>query len=255
MAEAFGIKGRGAFYEDVGAIRDVVQNHMLQVLALLAMDPPSSLAHAAIGDEKLRLFRTLQTLAPADVVRGQFQGYRGQAGVAAQSTVETFAALRIAIDNWRWQGVPFYIRAGKKMPVTCTEVLVRLHHPPQQIFPDEPPNHTNSMRFRLSPDVVLAQRARVKRAGEAMVGTDVELIAQGDTHDDMLPYERLLGDAIDGDAALFTRGDCVEEAWRVVNPVLNDEAGLYPYQPGTWGPDKSAALIQNGCWHDPIMED
>lgn len=254
MAEAFGIKGRGAFYEGVGAIRDVVQNHMLQVLALLAMGPPAGAGPDQMRDEKLRLFRTLRTLAPGDVVRGQFHGYRDEAGVAPDSRVETFAALRLFIDNWRWAGVPFHIRAGKCLPVTCTEVLVRLRPPPQVVFPDDPPHAANTLRFRLSPQVVLAQGARVKAPGEAMAGRDVELIAQGDSSEDMLPYARLLGDAIDGDPTLFTRSDCVEEAWRVIAPVLDDAVPLHVYRKGSWGPRAAAMLVGAGGWHDPVAE-
>lgn len=254
MAEAEGINGRGAFYDEVGAIRDVVQNHMLQVLTLLAMDAPAGEGPDAMRDEKLRLLRTLRSLTPDDVVRGQFDGYRDQPGVAAGSTVETFAALRLFIDNWRWAGVPFHIRAGKCLPLSCTEVRVRLRPPPQSIFVDDPPHCANSLRFRLSPEVVLAQCERVKAPGEAMVGREIELLAQRDTAGDMQPYERLLGDALEGKAALFTRDDCVEEAWRVVDPVLDDATPVRPYAPGGWGPAEAAALTGHEGWYDPQPE-
>jgi glucose-6-phosphate 1-dehydrogenase len=253
MAEAFGVQGRGAFYDEVGAMRDVVQNHLLQVLALLAMDPPVNTGADALRDEKLRLFRAIRPLAPDQVVRGQFAGYRNETGVAPNSNVETYVAMRLAIDNWRWAGVPIYIRAGKNLPLTCTEVQVELVRPPQRLFPDDPPHAANTLRFRLSPDVLIAQGARVKAPGEAMAGRDVELIARRAAHEDRLPYERLLGDALRGDAALFTRDDCVEAAWAVVQPALNETAPVEPYEPGTWGPAGAARLIAGGHWHNPHL--
>ncbi|MFP5405067.1 MAG: glucose-6-phosphate dehydrogenase, partial [Gammaproteobacteria bacterium] len=255
MAEAFGVQGRGRFYDEVGAIRDVVQNHMLQVLTLLAMDPPVDHGPDALRNDKLRLFRAIQPLSPDAVVRGQFAGYRDEDGVAPDSQVETFAALRLYIDTWRWAGVPFYIRAGKKLPVTCTEVRVELACPPQKVFPNDARHEPNYLRFRLSPEVLVGLGARVKSPGGGMTGTDVELIARDDTSDDMLPYERLLGDAIRGDASLFARDDAVEAAWRVVDPVLGDATPVAPYEPGSWGPDAAQALILGGGhWHDPRTE-
>jgi glucose-6-phosphate 1-dehydrogenase len=252
MAEAFGVQGRGAFYDEVGTIRDVVQNHLLQVLTLLAMDPPMDQNARARRNEKLRLFRAIRPLARGDIVRGQFAGYRDEKGVVKGSNVETFVAMRLAIDTWRWAGVPFYIRAGKNLPLTCTEVWVEFARPPLTIFSKDPAHSPNSMRFRLSPDVVIAQGARVKVPGEAMIGTDVELIARKDTQGSMLPYERLLGDALRGDSTLFTRDDCVEAAWAIVDPVLNDRRAVEIYAPGSWGPKSSQKLIaKHGRWHDP----
>ncbi len=251
MAESFGVQGRGAFYDEVGTIRDVVQNHLLQVLALLAMDAPINESTQALCDEKLRLFRAIRPLSTDAIVRGQFDGYRRESGVAADSDTETFVAIRLAIDTWRWAGVPFYIRAGKNLPVTCTEIRVDLLRPPQNLFPEDAAHATNSVRFRLSPDMVIAQGARVKTPGEAMVGNNIELVAREDSSDDMLPYERLLGDALRGDASLFTRDDCVEAAWDVVQPVLHDRRPVEPYAPGTWGPDSAERLIAGGGWHDP----
>ncbi len=255
MAEAFGVQGRGRFYDEVGAIRDVVQNHMLQVLNLLAMDPLVHHGPDALRSEKLRLFRAIEPLAPDAIVRGQFAGYRDEDGVAADSSVETFAALRLYIDTWRWAGVPFYIRVGKKLPVTCTEVRVELSCPPQKVFKNDVAHPSNYLRFRLSPEVLIGIGARVKAPGERMVGTDVELISRDDTSDDMLPYERLLGDAIRGDASLFARDDCVEAAWQVVDPVLGDATPVSTYAPGSWGPAAAQGVITgNGHWYDPRNE-
>jgi glucose-6-phosphate 1-dehydrogenase len=255
MAEDFGVQGRGRFYDEVGAIRDVVQNHMFQVLALLAMGPPANRSADAMRDEKLRLFRSMRPLRPEDVVRGQFEGYLKEPGVAKNSTVETFAALRIHMDTWRWSGVPFFIRAGKQLPVKCTEVLVRLKNPPQQVFDDTPDGAANHFRFRLSPDVVISLGARVKEPGEVMKGLPVELVAHRHVRTAMAPYERLLGDAIDGDSALFTRDDCVEEAWRVLDPVLGNKVPVHRYKPGTWGPKQADALIADaGGWNNPRLD-
>jgi glucose-6-phosphate 1-dehydrogenase len=252
MAEDFGVQGRGRFYDEVGALRDVVQNHMLQVLALLAMGPPANRSADAMRDEKLRLFRSMRPLRPEDTVRGQFDGYLEEPGVASGSTVETFAALRIHMDTWRWDGVPFFIRAGKQLPLKCTEVLVRLKNPPQRVFDDIPNGAVNHFRFRLSPDVKISLGARVKEPGEAMKGRPVELLAHRDARAEMAPYERLLGDAIEGDSALFTRDDCVEEAWRVLDPVLGDKVPVRKYKPGSWGPRDADALIADaGGWNDP----
>ena len=254
MAEDFGVQGRGKFYDEVGAIRDVVQNHMFQLLALLAMGPPANRSADALRDEKLRLFRSMRPLKPEDVVRGQFDGYLKEPGVAKKSTVETFAAVRVHMDTWRWAGVPFFIRAGKQLPVKCTEVLVRLKKPPQQVF-DDSPGLANHFRFRLNPDVVISMGALVKEPGEAMKGLPVELIAHRHVRTAMAPYERLLGDAIDGDSVLFTRDDCVEEAWRVLDPILGNETPIRKYKPGTWGPKEADALIAHaGGWNDPQLD-
>ena len=260
MAERFGVQGRGAFYDDVGAIRDVIQNHLLQVVALLAMDEPIGDDAAAIHAEKLRLFRAMKPLQPGHLVRGQFRGYREEAGVAADSNVETYAALRLEIDTWRWAGVPFYIRAGKRMPITATEVTVDLKPPPLSIFRDDRdaggngPKHSNYFRFRLGPEVVIATGARVKRAGEAMRGEDVELVARHQPLGAAPPYERLLGDALRGDAGLFTRDEAVEEAWRVVDPVLDLPTPVETYESGSWGPASARGMVAGEQWHDPGAE-
>ena len=252
MAENLGVEGRGRFYEEAGAIRDVVQNHMLQVVALLAMEPPLGSDPEAIRDEKERLFRAMRPLAPADVVRGQFRGYRDEDGVARDSQVETFAAVRLHIDTWRWAGVPFYIRVGKQLPVTATEVLVELKRPPQAVF-DLTPDQSNYLRFRLSPQVFISLGARAKVPGEAMIGEEVELIARHHSGDEMTPYERLLGDALRGDAALFAREDGVEAAWRVVDPILGNAAPIHEYEPDTWGPPEADQIIAgDGGWHNPM---
>jgi len=264
MAEDFGIQGRGAFYDDVGAIRDVVQNHLLQVVALLAMDAPIGDDALAIQAEKLRLFRAMRPLRPEHTVRGQFAGYREEAGVRPDSNIETFAAMRLEIDTWRWAGVPFYIRAGKRLPLTATEVTVDLKCPPMAIFdadferhgkPGHPLPRSNYFRFRLGPDMVIATGARVKRPGEAMRGEDVELVARHQPSRGAPPYERLLGDALRGDSSLFTRDEAVEEAWRVVDPVLEMETPVALYAPGTWGPSSADSVVVEGDgWHDPIPE-
>lgn len=254
MAEKFGVQGRGKFYEEVGAIRDVVQNHLLQVLVLLAMDPPAGRDAESLRAEKLRLFRALRPLDPADVVRGQFRGYRDEPGVAPDSPVETFAALRLQIDSWRWAGVPFYIRAGKCMPLTATEVRIDLKQPPIGIFDEISALESNYLRFRLSPEVVISLGARVKRPGEAMTGEAVELVARHSPAGEKGPYERLLGDAMRGDTSLFTRDDSVEAAWRIVEPALGTGPVL-PYEPGTWGPSEAAAIVESDeGWHDPRPE-
>ncbi|HET8898203.1 MAG TPA: glucose-6-phosphate dehydrogenase [Rhodanobacteraceae bacterium] len=255
MAEAFGVEDRGHFYDETGCIRDVVQNHMLQVLALLAMDAPADPGAEALRNEKLRLFRTVKPLKPANVVRGQYQGYRKIDGVKRGSTVETYAALKFEIDSWRWAGVPFLIRAGKGLPTTCCEVVATLRAPPVDVF-GERGEHPNHVRFRLSPEVQTALGTRVKRPGEGMHGEALELIAHDDPGDDMPPYVRLLGDAIEGDHALFTRDDCVEAAWRIVNPILDDATPLHRYRRGSWGPKEAVALLDAGDqWSNPVRKD
>jgi glucose-6-phosphate 1-dehydrogenase len=252
MAESFGVEDRGRFYDEAGAIRDVVQNHLLQVTALLAMEPPYGRDPEDQRDEKARVFKAMRPLQPADVVRGQFRGYREVAGVAPDSQVETFAALRLYLDTWRWAGVPFYIRAGKHLPVTATEVLVELKRPPQAVFGEVEPGQANYVRFQLSPRILLLLGARAKLPGEAMAGEQVELVACHQHGDEMDPYERLLGDAARGDASLFAREDSVEAAWEVVDPVLGAATPLYEYEPGTWGPTEADALIAaDGGWHSP----
>ena len=255
MAESFGVQGRGSFYEEVGTMRDVVQNHLLQVIALLAMDAPVGSDPESMRAEKLRLFRAMRPLDPAQVVRGQFRGYRDEAGVAPDSQVETFAALKLSIDTWRWAGVPFYIRAGKRLPITATEVKVDLKIPPLAIFDRTDPAQSNYFRFRLGPEVVISAGARVKRAGDEMRGEPVELVANRSLASEDLPYERLLGDAMAGDASLFTRDDSVEAAWRVIDPIVHNPAPVIEYEPGTWGPASAARVIAGDeRWHDPQPE-
>ncbi len=251
MAEDFGISGRGKFYEEVGAIRDVVQNHMLQVTVLLAMDPPATTGTESLRDERIRVLRAMRPLDKNEVVRGQFKGYRNEAGVSGNSQVETFAAMRIHIDNWRWAGVPFCIRVGKCLPETVTEIFVTLNRPPHAVFGEVVPNQANFYRFRLNPEQVISLGARVKAPGE-MVGEDVELIARHHPGRKKMPYERLISDALRGDQSLFNREDAVEAAWRVIDPILGDATPVHEYKPNTWGPkeaDKIAAEI--GGWHNP----
>lgn len=252
MAESFGIAGRGKFYDEAGAIRDVVQNHLFQVIALLAEEAPAGHDPEARRDEKGRVFKAMRTLGPEDVVRGQFRGYRDEPGVSSSSTVETFAAVRVWIDTWRWAGVPFYIRTGKQLPVTACEVTVTLRQPPLGVFNEIEPPGANYVRFRLSPHVWISMGARAKVPGEALVGEEVELIARHHAGDEMMPYERLLGDAMRGDPSLFAREDQVEAAWRVVDPILGDVVPVHPYDPGTWGPPEANRLLLGSArWHDP----
>ena len=255
MAEDFGVQGRGGFYDEVGAIRDVVQNHLLQILVLLTIDAPVGRDGDAMRAEKLRVFRAIRPLDPRQVVRGQFRGYRDETGVASDSRVETFAALRLQIDTWRWAGVPFFIRAGKCMPITATEVMVHLKRPPLAIFDEITPAESNYFRFRLQPEVVIAAGARVKRRGEDMRGEAVELVARHSADGEESAYERLLGDAIRNDASLFTRDDSVEAAWRVVEPILGEITPVTEYEPGTWGPAAGALVAGKKGWHDPKPEE
>jgi glucose-6-phosphate 1-dehydrogenase len=250
MAERFGVEGRGSFYDQTGAIRDVIENHLLQVTACLAMDAPSSGHPETLRDEKARVLEAIAPLDRESVVRGQFRGYHDEPGVAADSRVETFAAVRLQVDNPRWAGVPFFIRAGKCLPVTCTEVLVELKAPPHAAF--EKIARPNYVRFRLGPDVAIALGVRSKTPGEAMVGQEVELLATQGISDEMDAYERLLGDAMNGDATLFAREDAVEAEWRIVEPILASKAPPHEYQPGTWGPVEADRLIdRSGGWHKP----
>jgi glucose-6-phosphate 1-dehydrogenase len=252
MAETFGVEGRGSFYEQTGAVRDVIENHLLQVTACLAMDAPSSGRPETQRDEKARVLEAIAPLDPHNVVRGQFHGYRGEPGVAAASCVETFAAVRLQIDNWRWAGVPFFIRAGKCLPVTCTEVLVEFKSPPCSAF-GEKTGQPNYVRFRLGPDVAIAIGMRSKVPGEVMAGQDVELLAAQGIGDEMGAYERLLGDAMRGDATLFAREDAVEAEWRIVAPILASAAPPYEYRTGTWGPAEADRLMDRpGGWHKPL---
>ncbi len=255
MAESFGVAGRGKFYEEAGAIRDVVQNHMLQLVALLAMEPPAGNYHDAIRDEKVRIFKAMRPLDPLDVVRGQYIGYRQEAGVAPNSQVETFAAVKLYLDTWRWADVPFFIRAGKCLPETATEILVELKTPPQAVFGEVEPPQSNYYRFRLSPDVLISLGARAKVPGEAMWGEGVQLIVRSHPTDEMPPYERLLWDAMRGDPSLFVREDSVEAAWKVVDPILGNVIPVYDYAPDTWGPPEADRIIErDGGWHNPVLK-
>jgi glucose-6-phosphate 1-dehydrogenase len=250
MAERFGVNGRGRFYEEAGAIRDVLQNHMLQVVGFLAMEPPATTYAESIRDEQVKVFRMIRPVSPADLVRGQFRGYRAEEGVAPDSSVETFAAMRLRIDSWRWDGVPFFVRAGKCLAATTTEVLVKLRRPPLSKLC---PNETNHVRFRLSPEVMIGIGARVKRAGETMdtEPTELSVVDHADPKE-MDAYERLLGDAMDGDPTLFAREDAVEAAWSVVQPILGSVTPVHEYEPGTWGPEEADALAAEiGGWHQP----
>ena len=254
MAETMGIEGRGRLYEQVGAIRDVIQNHMLQVLSYLAMEPPVLNDAESIRDEQVKVLRMIRPLDPANLVRGQFSGYRQEANVAADSRVETFAAVRLFVDSWRWEGVPFLIRVGKRMPVTTTEVMVDLEKPPLATLAE---GKTNYVRFRLSPDVTIAVGAQVKQAGERMTGEESELsFVNHKRGDEMDAYERLIGDAMDGDATLFARQDAVEAAWAIVDPVLGGGTPLHEYAPGSWGPpDADALAAASGGWRCAVTRD
>ena len=253
MAEDFGVQGRGAFYDQTGTIRDVVQNHLFQFLANLAMEPPVRMDSDSVRDEKVKILKAIPPLEAGNLVRGQFRGYRNEKGVAPNSQVETYVALRLEINSWRWQGVPFYIRAGKSLPVTCTEVVVRLRRPPS-VFPTcvPAPNH---FRFRISPEVTLAFGLTVMDPEEKMIGQSVELLAsRHPAAAEMDAYERVLGDAMAGDATLFAREDYVEEAWRIVDPVLKAGTPVHEYEPNTWGPREVVAKVTPpGGWQNPIV--
>jgi glucose-6-phosphate 1-dehydrogenase len=254
MAEEFGIQGRGAFYDETGAVRDVVQNHLLQVLSNLAMEPPVRTNSESIRDEKVKVLKAMPALTADDVVRGQFRGYRLEKGVAADSTVETFVALRLQIDSWRWQGVPFYIRAGKCLPVTCTEVVVRLRRPPTMFQSFD--LGSNYCRLRISPDITIAIGANVIAPGLETRSQTAEMLGTRlPGADEMDAYERVLGDAMQGDATLFAREDYVEEAWRIVDPVLKDGTPVYEYEPGTWGPKEvDSSVVPPGGWQNPTVK-
>jgi glucose-6-phosphate 1-dehydrogenase len=255
MAEDFGVQGRGKFYESTGCLRDVVENHLFQIVALLAMEPPAGTALDALRDEKVKVFRTTRPLTPDDLVRGQFAGYRDEPGVAPDSDVETYAAVRLHIDSWRWGGVRWYLRSGKRLAATVTEVRVQFKAPPQQIFEDSATGQPNYLRFRLAPMSAIALAARVKRPGEDFVGDQRELYLSEEHPGEEQPYERLLGDALAGKPALFTREDSVEAAWAVVDPVLANHHEARPYPPGSWGPPEAEALVAaDGGWREPALE-
>jgi glucose-6-phosphate 1-dehydrogenase len=257
MSENFGVGTRGAFYESAGCLRDVIENHLFQVVALLAMEPPSYRGFGAVHAEQANVFRAIRPLAPADMVRGQYAGYRREPGVARNSDVETYCAVRLFIDSWRWAGVPWYLRSGKFLPTTAAEVLVELKPPPSQLFGDSSPTAglSNYFRFRISPDSAVALAARVKRPGQEFVGDQRELFLLNEEAGAEPPYERLLSDAMVGDGALFTREDAVEAAWAVVNRVLKTHPKVLPYRRGSWGPKAADALMAgNDQWHNPGLD-
>jgi glucose-6-phosphate 1-dehydrogenase len=253
MAEAFGVQGRGKFYDETGTIRDVIENHLLQVVGYLAMEPPIAVDADRIRDEQVKVFRAIRPLKPEDIVRGQFDGYRKEPGVAPNSTVETFAAVRIEVDSWRWAGVPFLIRAGKNLPLTVTEVVVDLKRPPMSRLS---PKESNYFRFRLGPKIGISIGARVKKPGSEVASMPTELVAVQDAgKDEVDAYERLLTDAMKGDPTLFVREDAVETAWTVVNGILDNVTSVHAYAPGTWGPAEANRLMDNlEGWHDPAKE-
>jgi glucose-6-phosphate 1-dehydrogenase len=253
LAEDFGVKGRGRFYDETGVVRDVIQNHLFQVVSYLAMEAPSAMDSEAIRNEQAKVLRTIRPLTPANLVRGQFRGYRSEEGVAADSQIGTYAALRLDVDSWRWAGVPFYVRAGKMLKMTVTEVVAELKLPPQVVFREAKPPGGNYLRFRLGPNVSIALGARVKRPGEGMSGRPIELsIVDQPTEGAQGDYERLLADTIAGDATLFARQDVVEAAWAVVDPLLRSPGPLFEYEPGSWGPAAADRLVADvGGWNSP----
>jgi glucose-6-phosphate 1-dehydrogenase len=254
MAESFGVKGRGKFYDETGVIRDVIQNHLLQIVSYVAMEAPSSTYHEAIRDEQAKVLRNVRPMSVENMVRGQFRGYRDEPGVAKDSYMATYAALQLYVDSWRWEGVPFYVRAGKCLAKTCTEVTIELRTPPPVVFAEPRPNQGNYVRFRLSPEVAIALGARAKQPGEAMIGYPLELTVVDQAGQNKAgrlgDYERLLGDAIAGDATLFARQDVVEAAWAIVDPVIHGPSPMHEYQPGTWGPTEAERLVVDiGGWN------
>jgi glucose-6-phosphate 1-dehydrogenase len=252
MAEDFGVQGRGAFYDQTGTVRDVVQNHLFQILSNVAMESPARTDSESIRDEKVKVLKAIPSIRERDLVRGQFRGYRDEPGVAKDSGVETFAALRLEINSWRWKGVPFYIRAGKRLPVTCTEVVGRFRKPPT-IVPDDILTE-NHLRLRINPDVTIAMGMTVMGASEKLIGEPAEMVASSlPAAGGMDAYERVLGAAMEGDATLFARQDYVEEAWRIVDPVLAGSTPVYPYEPNTWGPGEVAQVTPLGDWHNPVV--
>jgi glucose-6-phosphate 1-dehydrogenase len=254
LSETFGVKGRGAFYESAGCLRDVVENHLFQVMALLAMEPPAERDFGGMQIQKANVFKAMRPLAPDDLVRGQYEGYRKEPDVAKNSDVETFCAVRLFIDSWRWEGVPWFLRSGKYLAEDATEVLVELKPPPQQLFADSVPvsGRSNYFRFQIAPNPAIAVAARVKRAGKDFVGDQKELCLVEHQPGEESPYERLLTDAMAGDGALFTREDAVEAAWTVVDPVLKHHHRVHRYKRGSWGPKEADALIAPyGSWHNP----
>jgi len=253
LAESFGVTGRGKFYDETGVVRDVIQNHLFQIVSYLAMEAPSATYGEAIRDEQAKVLRTVRPVDPNDMVRGQFRGYRDEPGVSKTSEVGTYAALKLYVDSWRWSGVPFFVRAGKCLKMTATEVFVELNVPPQVVFAEPAPSIGNYVRFRLSPDVAIAIGARAKRPGDAMTGVPVELVVSAQRASGPLgDYERLLGDAMAGDATLFARQDVVEAAWAVVDVLGQRPGPVFEYEPGSWGPPQADRLVADvGGWNTP----
>jgi glucose-6-phosphate 1-dehydrogenase len=252
MAEDFGVQGRGAFYDKTGAIRDVIQNHLFQVISNLAMEPPARLDSESIRDEKVKVLKAICPVSEKDVVRGQFRGYCDEIGVATDSQTETFAGLKLEINSWRWKGVPSYIRAGKNLPVTCTEIVARFRKPPALLGTDAPKE--NHLRLRLNPDVTIAMGMMVLTPGEELAAETVEMVASRVPRAGAIDaYERVLGSAMKGDATMFAREDYVEEAWRIVDPVLKAETPLYKYEPNTWGPNEVQQVMPPGGWSNPTI--
>jgi glucose-6-phosphate 1-dehydrogenase len=253
MAEDFGVQGRGSFYDESGAIRDVIQNHLFQVISNLAMEPPARNDGESMRDEKVKVLKAIPPIEPGDLVRGQFRGYRDEKGVAKDSKTETFAALKLNINSWRWKDVPFYIRAGKCLPVTCTEIVARLRKPPT-LMPDSVLKE-NHLRLRLSPEVTIAMGMMTLAAGDEFSIESSEMIASRSPRaGEMDAYERLLGAAMEGDGTLFARQDYVEEAWRIVDPILTKDTPVHEYQQNSWGPREVERVMPDGGWHDPIVE-
>jgi glucose-6-phosphate 1-dehydrogenase len=253
MAENFGVEGRGGFYDEAGAIRDVVQNHIFQIISNLAMEPPARNDSESLRDEKVKVLKAMPPIEPADLVRGQYRGYRDEKGVAKDSKTETFAALKLNINSWRWKGVPFYVRTGKSMPVTCTEILGRFRKPPALI--PEAVLKENHLRLRLSPEVIIAMGMMELAPGDEFAVQTSEMVASSAPRGgEMEAYERVLGAAMEGDGSLFAREDYVEEAWRIVDPVLKKDTPVYSYEPHTWGPREIERVTPEGGWHNPIVQ-
>ena len=254
MSENFGVEGRGAFYETAGCLRDVVQNHLFQIVALLAMEPPAYRGYGAVHEKTAEVFHAMRPLSPTDMVRGQYETYRQEAGVPADSDVETYCAVRLHIDSWRWEGVPWYLRSGKFLAETAAEVVVQLKPPPQRLFADSHPDgRANYLRFRLSPRSAIALAARLKRPGKGFVGDQHELFLVDEQQGAETPYERLLGDAMAGNGALFIRQDAVEAAWAAVEPILENHPPALPYRCRSWGPTEADELIrEDGGWFNPL---